>query len=81
MECAEQQDKKTYNTKDSPVVTDLSTSLAISSLIKGERTGSHVVCYLWSYVLVDLDTWDYVPSGEGTNTSALIHLKISKSGV
>ena len=33
---------KTNNTRDSPVVTDLSTSLALLSLIRGERTGSHV---------------------------------------
>ena len=34
--------KNTYNTKDSPVVTDLSTSLALTSLTRGERTGSRV---------------------------------------
>ncbi len=39
--------QKTYNTKDSPVVTDLSTT----SLIKGERTGSHVSWWVWSYVM------------------------------
>ena len=50
MEQKESKTSKTYNTKDSPVVTDLSTDLAISSLIKGERTGSHVAYYLWSYV-------------------------------
>ncbi len=33
--------QKTYNTKDSPVVTDLSTDLALTSFIQGERTGSH----------------------------------------
>ena len=43
---------KTYNTEDSPVVTDLSTSSAISSLSRGERTGSRVLYYVWSYVLV-----------------------------
>ena len=42
--------QKTYNTKDSPVVTDLSTSLALTNLIKGERTGSHVLSWIWSYV-------------------------------
>ena len=41
---------KTYNTGDSPVVTDLSTDPA-SSLSRGERTGSRVFYYLWSYVL------------------------------
>ena len=43
---------KTYNTKDSPVVTDLSTDLAVTSLSRGERTGSRVVWCLWSYVKV-----------------------------
>ena len=42
--------KKTYNTKDSPVVTDLSTSLALTSLTRGERTGSRIVSWMWSYV-------------------------------
>ncbi len=52
MECISGKNTKTYNTKDSPVVTDLSTDLAISSLSRGERTGSRVSYYLWSYVLV-----------------------------
>ncbi len=34
--------KKTYNTKDSPVVTDLSTDLAVATLTRGERTGSRI---------------------------------------
>ena len=42
---------KTYNTEDSPVVTDLSTSSAISSVSRGERTGSRAFYYVWSYVL------------------------------
>ncbi|AEO60526.1 hypothetical protein MYCTH_2068429, partial [Thermothelomyces thermophilus ATCC 42464] len=42
--------KKTYNTGDSPVVTDLSTSPAVVSLTKGEQTGSRVFWRLWSYV-------------------------------
>ena len=43
----------TYNTEDSPVVTDLSTSSAISRLSRGERTGSRAFYYLWSYVLAE----------------------------
>ena len=43
--------KITYNTKDSPVVTDLSTSLALASLTRGERTGSRVFWQVWSYVI------------------------------
>ncbi|AEO64658.1 uncharacterized protein THITE_2042175 [Thermothielavioides terrestris NRRL 8126] len=42
---------KTYNTGDSPVVTDRSTNPAVSSLSRGERTGSRVVYCLWSYVI------------------------------
>ena len=44
---------KTYNTGDSPVVTDLSTDPAVGSLSKGERTGSRVLYRLWSYVVVE----------------------------
>ena len=36
-------DKKTYNTRDSLVVTDPTTSLALTSLSRGERTGSRVL--------------------------------------
>ena len=43
---------KTYNTRDSPVVTHPSTSLAIVCLSMGERTGSRVLRHLWSYVTV-----------------------------
>ena len=43
--------KKTYNTRDSPVVTDPSTSLALTCLSMGERTGSRVFKWIWSYVL------------------------------
>ncbi|EGO58844.1 hypothetical protein NEUTE1DRAFT_38184, partial [Neurospora tetrasperma FGSC 2508] len=44
--------KKTYNTWDSLVVTDPTTSQAIGSLSMGERTGSRVFYYLWSYVMI-----------------------------
>jgi hypothetical protein len=44
---------KTYNTRDSPVVTHPSTNLAIIGLSMGERTGSRVFQCLWSYVTVD----------------------------
>jgi hypothetical protein len=43
--------KKTYNTKDSLVVTDPTTSLALTGLSMGERTGSRVLQQVWSYVL------------------------------
>ncbi|KAK0749737.1 hypothetical protein B0T18DRAFT_323702, partial [Schizothecium vesticola] len=42
--------KRTYSTRDSLVVTDPTTSLAISGLSMGERTGSRVFHYLWPYV-------------------------------
>ena len=44
--------KKTYNTRDSLVVTDPTTSLALRGLCLGERTGPSVFHELWSYVLV-----------------------------
>ncbi|KAI1419808.1 hypothetical protein F5Y12DRAFT_720290 [Xylaria sp. FL1777] len=39
-----------YNTKDSPVVTDPTTGLALSGLSMGERTGSRAFQRLWSYM-------------------------------
>ena len=43
--------KKTYSTGDSLVVTDPTTSPAISGLSMGEQTGSRVLHYLWPYVI------------------------------
>ncbi|EGO56265.1 hypothetical protein NEUTE1DRAFT_45500, partial [Neurospora tetrasperma FGSC 2508] len=43
--------KRTYNTRDSLVVTDPTTSLALTGLSMGERTGSRVFQWVWSYVL------------------------------
>ncbi|KAK0728345.1 hypothetical protein B0T26DRAFT_636871, partial [Lasiosphaeria miniovina] len=43
--------KKTYNTRDSLVVTDPTTSLALTGLSMGERTGSRIFQWVWSYVL------------------------------
>ncbi|KAK2053094.1 hypothetical protein LY76DRAFT_525337, partial [Colletotrichum caudatum] len=42
--------KKTYNTKDSLVVTDPATSSALIGLSVGERTGSRIFRWVWSYV-------------------------------
>ena len=53
---------KTYNTEDSPVVTDLSTDSAVASLSRGERTGSRALWHLWSYVSVELDGKHYLQS-------------------
>ena len=44
--------QKTYNTRDSLVVTHPTTSLAVTGLSMGERTGSRVFQCLWSYVIV-----------------------------
>ena len=44
--------KKTYNTGDSLVVTDPTTSPALRGLYSGERTGPSVFHELWSYVAV-----------------------------
>ena len=46
--------KKTYNTRDSLVVTDPTTSLAVAGLSMGERTGSRAFQRLWSYVKGEL---------------------------
>jgi hypothetical protein len=51
-EKAKRKGTKTYNTRDSPVVTHPSTNLAITGLSMGERTGSRVFLCLWSYVSV-----------------------------
>ena len=42
--------KKTYNSRCSLVVTDPTTNLPVRSLSMGERTGSRIFFYLWSYV-------------------------------
>ena len=52
--------KKTYNTRDSPVVTHPSTGLAVTGLSLGERTGSRVFQYLWSYVTALLSDTDCI---------------------
>ncbi|KAF2786676.1 hypothetical protein K505DRAFT_255146, partial [Melanomma pulvis-pyrius CBS 109.77] len=42
--------EKTYNSRDSPMVTHLTTSPPVSCLCKAERTGSPIFMILWSYV-------------------------------
>ena len=44
---------KTYNSRCSLVVTDPTTNLPVSGLFTGERTGSEILHYLWSYVVVE----------------------------
>ncbi|KAK1978884.1 hypothetical protein LZ30DRAFT_598149, partial [Colletotrichum cereale] len=43
---------KTYNTRYSLIVTDSTTNPALTGLSMGERTGSRVFQWVWSYVLV-----------------------------
>ncbi|KAL0936977.1 hypothetical protein CTRU02_209193 [Colletotrichum truncatum] len=43
---------KTYNTRYSLVVTDPTTNPALTGLSMGERTGSRVFQWVWSYVLI-----------------------------
>ena len=45
---------KMYNTKDSLVVTDPTTNLALSGLSMGEQTGSRVFQRVWSYIEASL---------------------------
>ena len=51
--------KKTYNTWDSLVVTDPTTSQALTGLSMGERTGSRVFQWVWSYVLMVVEIKSY----------------------
>ena len=44
-------EEKTYNSRDSLVVTHLTTNLPACGLSTAERTGSPVLHTLWSYVL------------------------------
>jgi hypothetical protein len=55
-----EKDKRTYNTEDSLVVTDPTTSSAVSSLSRGERTGSRAFYCVWSYVIVEGDGQGYM---------------------
>ncbi|KAK4098703.1 hypothetical protein N658DRAFT_476671 [Parathielavia hyrcaniae] len=49
--CSQKESLKTYNTGYSLVVTDPTTSPAVGSLSRGERTGSRVFYRVWSYVI------------------------------
>ncbi|RSL55599.1 hypothetical protein CEP54_009300 [Fusarium duplospermum] len=42
--------QKTYNSGDSLVVTDPTTNPPLTGLSMGERTGSRVLRWVWSYV-------------------------------
>ena len=49
-EATRKKEGRTYNTRDSLVVTHPTTSLALIGLSMGERTGSRVFQWVWSYV-------------------------------
>ncbi|OCK80633.1 hypothetical protein K432DRAFT_297280, partial [Lepidopterella palustris CBS 459.81] len=51
--------KKTYSSRDSPLVTHANTNLPICSLNIGERTGPVVFCNLWPYVKEVFNCYDY----------------------
>ncbi|KAL7949116.1 hypothetical protein V8C42DRAFT_313348 [Trichoderma barbatum] len=46
------QKETTYNSRCSPVVTHLTTNLPLIGLTLGERTGSRIFQWIWSYVMV-----------------------------
>ncbi|KAK1974096.1 hypothetical protein LZ30DRAFT_608916 [Colletotrichum cereale] len=50
---------KTYNTRYSLVVTDPTTNPALTGLSMGERTGSRVFQWVWSYVAWNADERNY----------------------
>ncbi|PTB52597.1 hypothetical protein M431DRAFT_60466, partial [Trichoderma harzianum CBS 226.95] len=43
---------QTYNSRCSPVVTHLTTNQPLIVLTLGERTGSRILRWIWSYVTV-----------------------------
>ena len=68
---------KAYNTRDSLVVTDPTTNLALTGLSMGERTGSRVFQWVWSYVTDFVGICSYpglaqpIREEDGTNVPAL----------
>ena len=57
--------KRTYNTGYSLVVTDPTTNPALTGLSRGERTGSRVLQWIWSYVLDAGTALCFVPHNRG----------------
>ncbi|PTB41320.1 hypothetical protein M441DRAFT_138304, partial [Trichoderma asperellum CBS 433.97] len=53
------QKMKTYNSRCSPVVTHLTTNLPLIGLTLGERTGSRIFQWIWSYVIECYATRNY----------------------
>ena len=52
--------KKTNNSGDSRLVTDVNTNPPVSSLSTGERTGSSVLWNLWSFVVYLRFEWHII---------------------
>jgi hypothetical protein len=63
---------KTYNSRDSPMVTHLTTNPPVSCLNIAEQTGCVVLKILWSYVKVNCCVGLYIPArGACINAKAL----------
>ena len=60
--------QKTYNTGDSLVVTDPITDPALTGLSMGERTGSRVLQWVWSYVMGSQSTAAYIVAVPGCHS-------------
>jgi hypothetical protein len=54
LQAKKQKQKKTYNRRDSQMVTHSSTSRPVQCLCMAERTGCPVLTDLWSYVLIGI---------------------------
>ncbi|KAK1976447.1 hypothetical protein LZ30DRAFT_603457 [Colletotrichum cereale] len=59
------QKSRTYNTRYSLVVTDPTTNPALTGLSMGERTGSRVLQWVWSYVICSSHQKTYIWSQSG----------------
>ncbi|OBR08883.1 PA domain-containing protein [Colletotrichum higginsianum IMI 349063] len=64
--------KSTYNTRYSLVVTDPTTNPALTGLSMGERTGSRVLQWVWSYVPEKRHKTTYIGDGGGTVMASVV---------
>ena len=71
---------KTYNRRDSQMVTHSSTSRPVQCLCMAERTGCPVLTDLWSYVTVSFSTWIYTITRHGCHFRVMVHC-LSRCGV
>ncbi|KAK1579556.1 uncharacterized protein LY79DRAFT_522518, partial [Colletotrichum navitas] len=76
---------KTYNTRYSLVVTDPTTNPALTGLSMGERTGSRVLQWVWSYVMILHCNVDYTVMSYDCGTVQVLPLltssRWSKGGI